>query len=234
MTPGQRRRPFPWADEWPEIHDDRVRAAFGKLQREAFVEEAYRQWADRDAPLPIGEGQTISQPFVVALMTQALHLGAGQKVLEIGTGSGFQTAVLCELTAAEDHTPGETVYSIERYDSLSERAGEILFGLGYAPHLCVGDGAAGWRDASPFDAIIVTAAARCLPKPLWEQLKLAGRMVIPIGGEYSEQTLWRLQKAPDAIQGKSLGPVRFVPLVSRLLDDPEQCVKLPFRSVRSL
>ena len=234
MTPERRKQPFPWANEWPEIHDDRVRAAFSKLPREAFVEEAYRPWADRDAPLPIGEGQTISQPFVVALMTQALRLEAGQKVLEIGTGSGFQTAILCELTAAEGYPPGETAYSVERYASLSERAAETLLGLGYAPHLRVGDGAAGWPDAAPFDAVIVTAAARCLPKPLWDQLKLHGCIVIPVGGEYGEQTLWRLEKTPDGMQGRSLGPVRFVPLVSKLLDDPEQCVKLAFRTVRTL
>ena len=234
MTAERRKPPFPWADDWPEIRDAGVRSAFSKVPREAFVEPPYRRWADRDSPLPIGEGQTISQPFVVALMTQALHPEPGQKVLEIGTGSGFQTAILCELTAVEGQARGETVYSVERYANLAERAASVLSNLGYAPHLQTGDGAAGWPEAAPFDGIIVTAAARCLPKPLWTQLAPEGRMVIPIGGEYGEQTLWCLEKIGDTIRRRALGPVRFVPLVSALLDDPEQCVRLAPQATRNL
>ncbi len=190
------------------------------------MEPAYRQWAERDAPLPIGEGQTISQPFVVALMTQALGAQPGQKVLEIGTGSGFQTAILCALTAEAGQARGRTIYSVERYALLAQRAAAALASLGYAPHLRTGDGAAGWPEAAPYDAIIVSAAAKCLPKPLWEQLAPNGRLVIPIGGEFGEQTLWRLQKIGDTMQRRVLGPVRFVPLVSARLNDPKQCVDL--------
>ncbi len=231
----EKRKPlFPWADTWPEISDARVREAFAKVPRDAFVDAAYRRWSDRDAPLPIGEGQTISQPFVVALMTQALRPEPGQRVLEIGTGSGFQTAILCELTATEGEPAGDAVYSVERYESLAKRAATTLSGLGYAPHLRVGDGAAGWPDAAPFDGIIVTAAARCLPKPLWNQLAADGCMVIPIGGEYGEQTLWRIEKAGDTMQAHALGPVRFVPLISAILDDPEQCLQLKLQRTRIL
>ncbi len=216
---------FPWARDWPEITDPRVRAAFARVPREEFVDPALRKWADRDAPLPIGEGQTISQPFVVALMTQALQLQPGHKVLEIGTGSGFQTAILCELTATPEGVPGETVYSIERFPSLAARAREILHRLGYRPHLAVGDGAAGWPEAAPFDAIIVTAAAAYLPRPLWEQLADGGRMVIPLGARY-EQTLWLLRKEGERMRRQWLGPVRFVPLVSPILRDPAMRVEM--------
>lgn len=234
MSAENRKPSFPWADTWPEISDGRVRAAFAKVPRDVFVDAAYRRWSDRDAPLPIGEGQTISQPFVVALMTQALRPEPGHKVLEIGTGSGFQTAILCELTAAEGELVGDAVYSVERYESLAQRATATLSSLGYAPHVRVGDGAAGWPDAAPFDGIIVTAAARCLPRPLWDQLAPDGRMVVPIGGEYGEQTLWRLEKTGDMMQARALGPVRFVPLISAILDDPAQCLELRRQRTRIL
>jgi protein-L-isoaspartate(D-aspartate) O-methyltransferase len=234
MSADRRGPPFPWADTWPEISDARVRAAFAQVPRDAFVDAAYRRWAERDAPLPIGEGQTISQPFVVALMTQALRPEPANRILEIGTGSGFQTAILCELTAVEDRPAGDFVYSVERYESLAQRAAATLSSLGYAPHIQVGDGAAGWPDEAPFDGIIVTAAARCLPRPLWSQLAPGGRMVIPIGGEYGEQTLWRLEKSGDAMQARALGPVRFVPLISSLLEDPEQCLQLTRQRTRIL
>lgn len=217
---------FPWADEWPEIHDPRVREAFARVPRQVFVDEPLRRWAERDAPLPIGEGQTISQPFVVALMTQALGLRAGNRVLEIGTGSGFQTAILCELVAAPDRPMGDTVWSVERFATLASRAAELLRRLGYAPHLRVGDGAAGWPEAAPFDAIIVTAAARAVPRPLWEQLRAGGRMVIPVGATPEDQELWLLVRGEGRLLRRPLGPVRFVPLVSPILDDPLQCIRL--------
>lgn len=221
MEPG-----FPWEKVWPEITDSRVRAAFAKVERGEFVEPQLRKWAHRDAPLPIGEGQTISQPFVVALMTQALTLGQGNKVLEIGTGSGYQTAILCELTAVSEHQAGETVYSVERYASLGRRAAAVLSTHGYLPNLRLGDGAAGWPEAAPYDAIVVTAAASCLPKPLWEQLSEGGRMVIPVGSRSGEQTLWFLTKEGMSMRKLAMGPVRFVPLVSPLLDVHGQCVDI--------
>jgi protein-L-isoaspartate(D-aspartate) O-methyltransferase len=217
---------FPWAQQWPEITDAAVRAAFAAVPRAAFVPESLRRYAKRDAPLPIGEEQTISQPFVVALMTQALALSPGSRVLEVGTGSGFQTAILCELTAGVERPQGSHVYSIERYGSLSATAEHALHRLGYAPHLRVGDGAAGWPEAAPFDAIIVTAAPTWLPRPLWEQLGEGGRMVIPIGPEADRQILWLLTKCDGRMSAESLGPVRFVPLISPLLNDPSQRVKI--------
>ena len=221
MEPG-----FPWEKVWPEITDSRVRAAFAKVERGEFVDPQQRKWADRDSPLPIGEGQTISQPFVVALMTQALALCSGDKVLEVGTGSGFQTAILCELTAVVDHRAGEKVYSLERHASLGKRAAAVLRKLGYSPHLRLGDGAAGWPEAAPYDAIIVTAAARCLPRPLWDQLGDGGRMVIPVGASFGEQTLWFLAKEGRSMRKRAMGPVRFVPLVSPLLDVRSQCLDI--------
>lgn len=216
---------FPWASDWPEIDNVRVRAAFARVPRTSFVDAGLRQFADRDAPLPIGEGQTISQPFVVALMTQAVDPQPGEKTLEIGTGSGFQTAILCELVRAESCERGECVYSIERHASLAELALTRLTEMGYAPHVRTGDGAEGWPEAAPFGAIIVTAAPRCLPATLWEQLDEGGRMVVPIGGRYGEQTLWLFEKVSGKMRRREMGGVRFVPLVSSLLKRPENCIE---------
>lgn len=216
----------PWIDGWPEITDPRVRAAFLRVPRSAFIPEQFRKWAAYDTALPIGAGQTISQPFVVALMTQALALQPGQRVLEIGTGSGFQTAILCELTAVGGEPLGARVWSVERYANLAETALATLHGLGYFPHVRVGDGAAGWEEAAPFDAIIVTAGATALPLPLWRQLGEGGRMVIPVGMSADEQMLWLLARERGKMVRRSLGPVRFVPLVSPILDDPAQCYPL--------
>jgi protein-L-isoaspartate(D-aspartate) O-methyltransferase len=216
----------PWLVQWPEIVDERVRAAFLTVPRDRFIDEEWRDLADRDAPLPIGEGQTISQPFVVALMTQALALKPGERVLEVGAGSGFQTAILCELTDGEGRPSGSTVYSVERFASLAERARAVLSELGYAPQLRVGDGAAGWPEAAPFDAIIVSAAAAHIPRPLWEQLAEGGRLCIPVGAHHNDQWLWLLCKEQGELRRVSLGPVRFVPLVSPLLDDPENWLEI--------
>jgi protein-L-isoaspartate(D-aspartate) O-methyltransferase len=217
---------FPWSKQWPEITDERVRRAFSKVARSAFVPAEWRDYADRDEPLPIGEGQTISQPYVVALMTQAIRLQPGERVLEIGTGSGFQTALLCELAWQEGAALGETVYSLERFPSLLLSASTTLTRLGYAPHLRQGDGAAGWPDAAPFDAIIASAAAAHVPLALWQQLAEGGRLCIPVGGQFDEQWLWLLRKQHGAMQRVSLGPVRFVPLVSPLLDDPQNWLEM--------
>jgi protein-L-isoaspartate(D-aspartate) O-methyltransferase len=162
-------------------------------------------------------------------MTQALRLQPGDKVLEVGTGSGFQTAILCELTRQPDHSPGETVWTIERFPALAERAAETLARLGYAPHLRVGDGAAGWPEAAPFAAMIVTAGAPAVPRPLWEQLDEAGCLVIPVGTVPNGQTLWRLEKRGQRMLRRSLGPVRFVPLISPILDRAEDRIEIPGR-----
>lgn len=210
----------PWLHGWPEIYDARVRAAFTRVPRAAFIGSDLQAWATCDTALPIEEGQTISQPFVVALMTQALELQPGLRVLEVGTGSGYQTAILCELTARGDEIRGENVWSVERYESLARQAVEVLHGLGYRPHVYVGDGAAGLPDQAPYDAIMVTAAAAALPRPLWDQLADGGRLVIPIGPPNGGQTLWLVSKQGHQLIRRTLGGVRFVPLISPVLDHP--------------
>lgn len=214
------------ANGWAEITDPRVQAALVHVPREQFVPPDLRRWAHENAPLPIGEGQTISQPFVVALMTQLLRLQPGERVLEIGTGSGFQTALLCELTATADKPRGYFVYSIERFSALAQQAALVLNKLGYYPHLRLGDGAAGWPAAEPFAAIILTAAPPCLPRPLWEQLAEGGRLVAPIGPVDEEQELWLIEKQGGRLQRYAQGPVRFVPLLSPLLTDAAMCIQI--------
>jgi protein-L-isoaspartate(D-aspartate) O-methyltransferase len=216
---------FPWANTWPEITNHRVRDAFAKVSREEFVDKDLRDCAGQDAPLPIGEGQTISQPFVVALMTQACDPQPGERVLEIGTGSGYQTAILCELTAQPGAETGDTVFSVERHASLARSVVPRLRRMGYTPHVITGDGAAGWDEMAPFDVVIVTAAARCLPAALWRQLADDGRLVIPIGKRNSGQTLWLFEKVAGRMRRTMLGPVRFVPLVSPLLEQAENCIE---------
>lgn len=173
------------------ITDPRVLTAMGRVPRHRFVEEALAARAYGDYPLPIGEKQTISQPYMVALMTQALELVGGERVLEVGTGSGYQTAILAELATK--------VYSVERIRSLADRARAILEELGYYNVLIrVGDGTLGWREEAPFDAVLVTAAAPEVPAPLVEQLKAGGRLVIPVGGS-TAQVLKCLVKEPDGL-----------------------------------
>ena len=184
----------PWPPVWPEITSQRLLTAVAQVPRAAFVPPHLRPWAKADTPLPIGQNQTISQPFVVALMTQVLDLQPGERVLEIGTGSGYQTAILCELVRQDDEPPGSQVFSVERHAPLQEQAAQVLADLGYAPHLQVGDGAAGWPEMAPFAAIIVTAAPEALPRPLFQQLAEGGRMVIPIGPRHEPQELWLVAK----------------------------------------
>lgn len=215
----------PWLHGWPEIYDARVRAAFRRVPRSAFIHEELHPYATYDTALPIGEGQTISQPFVVALMTQALELQPGLRVLEIGTGSGYQTAILCELTAHTDEVRGTNVWSVERSEALSRQAGKVLHELGYRPHLALGDGAAGWPEAAPYDAIMVTAAAPALPRPLWDQLAEGGRLVIPIGPANRGQMLWLVVKQGRELVRRALGGVRFVPFVSPILHDARQRIE---------
>jgi protein-L-isoaspartate(D-aspartate) O-methyltransferase len=189
----------------PPIQDPRVLKAMRRVPRHAFVPFATRLLAYRDTPLPIGHGQTISQPYVVAYMTQLLELEPGDRVLEIGTGSAYQAAVLAEIT--------DEVYTIEIVEPLAEQAARRLQDLGYTRvRTRKGDGYHGWPEAAPFDAVIVTAAAGHVPPPLWEQLAPGGRMVIPVGGTYEVQQLLLLTKQPDGSRvSRALMPVRFVP-----------------------
>ncbi len=187
------------------IHDPRVLKAIGKVPRHLFVDEALWDQAYGDYPLPIGYGQTISQPYIVAIMTQELGLKGQERVLEIGTGSGYQTAVLAELAKA--------VFSVERISALLSKARRILDKLGYSNvHLKLDDGTWGWKDHAPFDAILVAAASPQIPQPLVDQLKDPGIMLIPVGDEYS-QTLVKLIKEGGRIYQEEMGGVRFVKLV---------------------
>lgn len=184
----------------------RTMAALEKVPRHEFVPEALRGQAYANRPLPIGEGQTISQPYIVALMTDLLELEAPHKVLEVGTGSGYQAAILAELA-------GE-VYSIEIVPPLGERARATLQAQGYRNiQVRIGDGYLGWPEQAPFDAVIVTAAAPEIPPPLLEQLKNGGRLVIPVGEQYQTQHLWLVEKdAQGEITKTDVLPVAFVPL----------------------
>ncbi|MCS7149191.1 MAG: protein-L-isoaspartate(D-aspartate) O-methyltransferase [Caldimicrobium sp.] len=187
------------------IKDERVIQAMLKVPRHLFVEEALRDQSYGDFPLPIGEKQTISQPYIVALMTEALELKGTERVLEIGTGSGYQTAILAETAL--------WVYTIEKYPSLQEKAKKTLFDLGYKNiSFKIGDGTLGWQEASPFDAIIVTAASPQIPPPLIEQLNESGRIVIPVGDEFSQMLVKGIKKG-GVLHTKNLEPVRFVKLV---------------------
>ncbi len=187
------------------IMDSRVIQAMLKVPRHLFVEDALKEQAYGDFPLPIGEGQTISQPYIVALMTEALELKGNERVLEIGTGSGYQTAILAELAT--------WVYTIEKYSSLLEKAKKVLNKLGYKNiSFKLGDGSFGWKEASPFQAIIVTAAAPDIPSPLKEQLDEGGRIVIPIGDPFSQVLIKGLKKGGE-LHTKVLEYVRFVKLV---------------------
>jgi protein-L-isoaspartate(D-aspartate) O-methyltransferase len=189
------------------ITDLRVLAAVAKVERHRFVEEALQVRAYDDKPLPIGEGQTISQPYMVGLMTQALELTGAERVLEIGTGCGYQTAILAELV--------EQVFSIERLETLAATARATLGSLGYTDiSIRVGDGTLGWPEEAPFDAILVTAGTPVIPRPLIEQLAPGGRLVFPMGEE-ELQTLIRIRKKEDGLQEEYLGECRFVPLVGR-------------------
>lgn len=187
------------------IKDDRVLQGMGKIPRHLFVEDALAGEAYNDHPLPIGEKQTISQPYIVALMTEALELKGTEKTLEIGTGSGYQTALLAELSSR--------VYTVERIKSLLVNARKLSAELGYDNILFKAfDGTLGWKEYSPFDAIMVTAGAPSVPKPLTDQLGDNGRIVIPVGDRYSQELL-RVTKKGDDLEETSLGGCRFVNLI---------------------
>lgn len=186
--------------------DPRVIGALGRVPRHEFVSALLRSNAYDNRPLPIGHGQTISQPYIVAVMTDLLKVGAGDTALEIGTGSGYQAAVLAEL--------GARVSSIEIIEPLATEAAERLRRLGYAGvETKVGDGYHGWSERGPFDAIVVTAAASHIPPPLVRQLKPGGRMVIPVGALFQSQQLLLVEKRHDGtVTTRQLMAVRFVPL----------------------
>ncbi len=187
------------------IRDKRVLEAMSKVPRHLFLEESLRSQAYEDHALPIAEKQTISQPYIVALMTEALELKGTEKVLEIGTGSGYQAAILAELA--------EQVLSIERIESLANEARKLLEKLGYRNiTIKVFDGTCGWREESPFDAIIVTAGSPRVPQPLIDQLKIKGRLVIPVGEVYS-QMLLKITKGEKGSRQQDLGGCRFVKLL---------------------
>jgi protein-L-isoaspartate(D-aspartate) O-methyltransferase len=189
------------------ISDPRVLAAMRKVPRHRFIPESLWDQAYNDYPLPIGEEQTISQPYIVALMTEALELQETDRVLEIGTGSGYQAAILAELVAQ--------VFSIDRMASLTAQAQEVLDSLGYKNiHLRVGDGTLGWPEESPFEGIIVTAGAPQVPRPLVEQLALGGRLVIPVGDQFS-QTLTVVRKTKEGVKYEYHGGCRFVRLIGQ-------------------
>jgi protein-L-isoaspartate(D-aspartate) O-methyltransferase len=190
------------------IVDPRVLKAMGKIPRHLFIDEGLAEQAYNDNPLPIDSGQTISQPYMVALMSEAMELMGKEKVLEIGAGSGYQTAILAELA--------ERVFSIERIAALAARARKVLESLNYYNvAIRVGDGTYGWREESPFSAIMVAAGAPRIPKLLIEQLAVGGRMVIPVGNRSSQVLLklTRLSEDPEDIKQEDLGGCRFVDLI---------------------
>lgn len=188
------------------IRDPGVLEAMRKIPRHLFVPDHLVERAYDDCPLPIGEGQTISQPYMVAWMTEILRPEPGQKVLEIGTGSGYQAAVLCEL--------GADVYTIEKNPLLAREAERRLAQLGYYPHIRIGDGTLGWPEEAPFQRIIVTAGAPSIPQPLLDQLDEGGRLVIPVGPS-GMQMLTLVEKRGGRLTTTEEGTCVFVPLVGR-------------------
>jgi protein-L-isoaspartate(D-aspartate) O-methyltransferase len=192
------------------ISDERVLRAMATVPRDMFVPASMRPLAYLDSPLPIGLDQTISQPYIVAAMTEQLALGEGARVLEIGTGSGYQTAILAEIAAE--------VYSIEIVEPLARQGKAMLARLGYRNvHLRVGDGYQGWPEAAPFDAVLVAAAPPAIPAPLVEQLAVGGKLLIPVGS--NTQELRVLTKTASGVTSERLFEVRFVPMTGRAQQD---------------
>ena len=198
---------FPWAHDWPEITDAQVRAAFARVPRARFVPLAVRHWSDRDAPLPIGEDQTISQPYVVAWMTQALELEPGQRTLEIGTGSGYQAAVLGAFV--------QHLYTVERIEALYKHTRHLLHDLGYRNiDAKLSDGSWGLKQYAPFDGIIVTAAPEEVPETLPGQLAIGGRLIIPTGPQNKAQKLQVITRTNEhSYLTETHESVQFVPLI---------------------
>ena len=195
-----------------DIKHPKVLEVMGAVKRHLFVEGRYASQAYADHPLPIGEGQTISQPYIVALMTQILDVKPGEKVLEIGTGSGYQAAVLSHFT--------DRVWSIEIRKGLAQKAAERLKNLEYEKiGVKHGDGYLGWPEHAPFDAIMVTAAANHVAPPLLDQLKMGGRLLIPLGSTTYYQTLTKITKTPKGKEVEHLLGVVFVPMVGKILEE---------------
>lgn len=194
------------------IEDRAVLKAMRTVLRHELVPEPYRKFAYEDYPIPIGADQTISQPYIVALMSELLEAKAGEKILEIGTGSGYQAAVLAEM--------GLEVYSMEIIQSLAVRAKKDLKRLGYLDvEVAYGDGYQGWPDEAPFDGIIITAAPPQLPQPLIDQLKTGGRIVVPVGREKQDLVVYT-KRSNGKVSRKKIIPVRFVPMTGRAQKDP--------------
>ncbi|MFQ5350673.1 MAG: protein-L-isoaspartate(D-aspartate) O-methyltransferase [Thermoanaerobaculia bacterium] len=219
----QAQPPDPFVDLRRDMVDQQIRRrqvrapnvlrAMEEVPRHRFVPEHQQSSAYVDAPLPIGDGQTISQPYVVALMTELLELEEGSKVLEIGTGSGYQAAVLSRIASE--------VYSIEIRQGLGEAARSLLEDLGYDNvQVRIGDGYQGWPEAAPFDGIIVTAAPERIPQPLVDQLRLGGKMVIPVGRFLQE--LLVITRTEDGIQTREVAGVRFVPMIGEVEKPPAE------------
>jgi protein-L-isoaspartate(D-aspartate) O-methyltransferase len=187
------------------IEDEAVLKAIGKVPRHFFFDETFWKQAYRDIAFPIGEGQTISQPYTVAYQTQLLHIKKGDKVLEIGTGSGYQACILLEL--------GAKVYTIERQEKLYERTIQVLPYMGYKPYFFLGDGSKGIPEHAPYDKIIVTAGAPLVPETLLKQLVIGGILVIPVGNEESQKMVTILKTAENDYEKHVLDTFRFVPLV---------------------
>ena len=189
------------------IKDERVLKAFRAVPRHEFMPEAIQHQAYEDTPLPIGDGQTISQPYTVARMTELLELTPSHIVLEIGTGSGYQAAVLAEIA--------EWVYSVERHRDLAQKAREALDRTGYHNvAVRVGDGTLGWREHAPYDAVIITAGAPEIPRPLVEQLKDGGRLVAPVGDKFTQHMILGVKKGGQ-LETKDVGAYRFVELIGK-------------------
>lgn len=195
-----------------DILDKKVLEVMGRVPRHKFVDESLWDEAYADHPLPIGEGQTISQPYVVALMTQALNLTGSEKVLEIGTGSGYQAAVLAEIV--------EEVYTVEIREKLAEMAENSLSNLGYANvHVQSSDGYFGWEEHAPYDAIMITCAVNHIPPPLISQLKEGGRLILPLGPTTYYQSLTLLQKTDEGLSSEYITSVLFVPMIGKALEN---------------
>ncbi len=219
-TAAARRRMVEEQIRWRGIADREVLTVMERVPRHLFVPESERPLAYADHPLPIGAGQTISQPYVVALMTSLLNLHGTEKVLEIGTGSGYQAAVLARLA--------REVYTIEIVPELAAEARRTLAALGYANvHVKTADGYRGWPDAAPFDAIILTAAPAAVPEPLLAQLAIGGKMVLPLGKDL--QDLVVLTKTPTGVERQVVAPVRFVPMTGEAEKEPPERREPPAR-----
>ena len=212
MTPEERQMQFVFSLRSRGVTNADVLKAMEATQRERFLEGIFVERANEDTPLPIACGQTISQPTIVGLMTQALEVDRRCKVLEIGTGSGYQAAILSRLA--------RRVYTVERHRRLARRARDLLLELGLHNVTVVhGDGSLGLPEQAPFDRILLTAAAEDPPQPLIDQLRMGGIMVLPVGQSHSVQTLIKLTKTEDGIEYTDMGAVRFVPLVEGVAQD---------------